>query len=151
MADTVTLDVAGPRSPDYTARVARAFAECVQVLNHATAAPDGIGNAGVAQDVLGSLHQAMAGLPQLFGQLGRWLQGARETGALAPAADVAAADVAAADVAAADVAGAVAAVTEALDWAEIQIGTVTDSLYDAQRAILGLHSPGAGGSAGPAQ
>lgn len=141
MADTVTLDVVGPRSPDYTARVARAFAECVQVLNHATAAPDGIGHAGVAQDVLGSLHQAMAGLPQLFGQLGRWLQGARETGVLAPAAGVAAADVA----------GAVAAVTEALDWAEIQIGTVTDSLYDAQRAILGLHSPGAGGSAGPAQ
>lgn len=135
MAETITLDVVGPRSPDYTARVARAFAECVQVLNHATAAPDGIGHAGVAQDVLGSLHQAMAGLPQLFGQLGRWLQGARETGALASAADVAA---------------AVAAVAEALDWAEIQIGTVTDSLYDAQRAILGLHSPGAGGAAGPA-
>jgi hypothetical protein len=134
MAETITLDLVGPRSPDYTTRVARAFAECVQVLNHATAAPDGIGHAGAAQDVLGSLHLAMAGLPQLFGQLGRWLQGARETGALAPAAEVAA---------------AVVTVAEALDWAEIQIGTVTDSLDDARRALLGLHSPG-GGGAGPA-
>ena len=134
MPETITLDVVGPRSPDYTARVARAFAECVQVLNHATAAPDGIGHAGVAQDVLGSLHLAMAGLPQLFGQLGGWLQAARETGALAPAADAAA---------------VAAAVAEALDWAEIQIGSVTDSLYDAQRAMLGLRRPGDPGAAGP--
>lgn len=133
MPETITLDVVGPRSPDYTARVARALAECVRVLNHATAAPDGVGHAGVAQDVLGSLHLAMAGLPQLFGQLSRWLQGARETGAFAPGADAAA---------------LAAAVVEALDWAEIQIGTVTDSLDDARRAILRLAAPG-GEAAGP--
>jgi hypothetical protein len=129
MADTITLDVLGPRSPEYTARVARALAECVQVLNRATDAADGIGHPGVAHDVLGSLHLAMAGLPQLFGQLRTWLQGMAESGALAGAGPL-------------DVSAALAEVVEALDWAEIQIGTVTASLHDAQRATLGLYIPG---------
>jgi hypothetical protein len=131
MTDTVTLDVLGPRSPEYTARVARALAECVQVLNHATAAADGIGHPAVAHDVLGSLHLAMAGLPQLFGQVRAWLQGMAESGSLAGTGPL-------------DVSAAVADVVEALDWAEIQIGTVTASLHDAQRATLGLHLPGRG-------
>jgi hypothetical protein len=44
-----------------------------------------------------------------------------------------------------------AAVVEALDWAEIQIGTVTDSLHKARRALLGLPAPGeeAGPGDGP--
>src|SRR5438874_1848773 len=111
MAESITLDMLAPRSPEYTARVARALAECVRVLNYATAAPEGIGQPAVADEVLGSLHQALAGLPQLFGQVGGWLRTMAAAGLLTSAGP-------------ADVPAAVAAVIEALDWGEIQIGTV---------------------------
>jgi hypothetical protein len=136
MAQTITLDALAPRSPEYTARVASALAECVQVLNHATAAPEGIGQPAVAHEVLVSLHQALAGLPQLFGQVGGWLHSMAAAGLLSPAGP-------------ADVPAAVAAVIEALDWGEIQIGTVTASLLDAQQAAAGLTVPGRGSGPQP--
>jgi hypothetical protein len=125
MAETITLDAAGPPSPEYTVQVAHALAECVRVLTWATAGPAGIGQPAHARAVLAELHRALAGLPQLFSQLSTWLYGMAEEGALAPAG-------------AGDVAATVATVIEALDWAEIQIGTVTSSLAQARRAAGGL-------------
>ncbi len=77
MTITITLRTDGPHSPEYTAEVADALAECVRVLNHATMRPAGeaLAYPADADAVIASLSGAAGSLPQLLRQLGEWLLG----------------------------------------------------------------------------
>lgn len=72
MAD-YRLDTDGPHSDDYTRQVARAFADAVRVLNHATSSRDGVTDPGTVHDVLGSLRTAVQRMDQLLHQLDQHL------------------------------------------------------------------------------
>lgn len=68
--------------PD-TARAAETLTRCIRCLNHAT----GPGAGGLREpadlyDLLGWLHLAAGGLPQLTRQLARWLDQHAQTGTL---------------------------------------------------------------------
>lgn len=69
-------------SPDRTLALARTTAEAVRALNHATLGGDGLGQPADAYAVLGELSLAASGLPQLLGQVGRWLAAALAAGRL---------------------------------------------------------------------
>jgi hypothetical protein len=69
-------------SPDRTLELARTAAEAVRALNHATLGGDGLRQAADAYTVLGELSLAASGLPQLLGQVGRWLAAALAAGRL---------------------------------------------------------------------
>ena len=60
-------------SPEQTLSLARSAAEAVRGLNHTTLGGNGLGQLADAYCVLGELSLAVAGLPQLLGQLGQWL------------------------------------------------------------------------------
>jgi hypothetical protein len=62
--------------------LARATAEAVRGLNHATLGGGGLGQPADAYEVLGELSLAASGLPQLLGQVGRWLAAALAAGRL---------------------------------------------------------------------
>jgi hypothetical protein len=64
------------------AALARAAAEAVRALNHLTLGADGLGQPADAYEVLGELSLAAARIPQLLGQLGRWLAAALASGRL---------------------------------------------------------------------
>lgn len=64
------------------ATLARAAAEAVRRLNHATLGGDGLEQPADAYEVLGELSLAAAGLPQFLGQVGRWLAAALAAGRL---------------------------------------------------------------------
>ena len=64
------------------AALARAAAEAVRSLNHATIGGEGLGQAADACEVLGELSLAASRLPQLLGQVGRWLAAALAGGRL---------------------------------------------------------------------
>lgn len=71
----IVLDTDAPRDHEYTREVAEAAAEAVRVLNHATLSA-GSGALRYPSDVdavLRSLSSMAARLPQLLGQLSRWL------------------------------------------------------------------------------
>jgi hypothetical protein len=67
-------------SPDRTLALARSAAEAVRSLNHATLGGNGLSQPADACEVLGDLSLAAAGLPQLLGQVGRWLASALAAG-----------------------------------------------------------------------
>jgi hypothetical protein len=69
-------------SPDGTLALARAAAEAIRGLNHATLGGDGLSQPSDAYAVLGELSLAASGLPQLLGQFGRWLASALAGGQL---------------------------------------------------------------------
>ena len=69
-------------SPDGTLALARAAAGAVRGLNHATLGGDGLGQPAGAYSVLGELSLAASMLPQLLGQVGRWLAAALAAGRL---------------------------------------------------------------------
>jgi len=69
-------------SPDRTLELARTAAEAVRALNHATLGGDGLGEPADAYTVLGELSLAASGLPQLLGQVGRWLAAGLAAGRL---------------------------------------------------------------------
>jgi hypothetical protein len=69
-------------SPDRTLALARSAAEAVRSLNHATAGRDGLGQPADAYEILGELSLAASRLPQLLGQLSRWLATALAAGRL---------------------------------------------------------------------
>jgi hypothetical protein len=64
------------------AALARAAAESVRSLNHATLGPDGPGQPADAYQVLGELSLTASRIPQLLGQVGRWLAAALAAGRL---------------------------------------------------------------------
>ena len=73
--------------PDQTAgqdtvTLARAAAEAIRGLNHATRGEDGLGQPAVAYDILGALSLAASRLPQLIGQIGGYLDRALAAGRL---------------------------------------------------------------------
>jgi hypothetical protein len=70
---TITLNPDGPHSAEYTREVAHSMAEAVRVLNHATADPAGLECPSDVAVLIESLGQAVSGLEQTCGQLGRWL------------------------------------------------------------------------------
>jgi hypothetical protein len=69
-------------SPDGTLALARSAAEAIRSLNHATLGGDGLGQPADAYAVLGELSLAASRLPQLLGQVGRWLAAALAGGRL---------------------------------------------------------------------
>jgi len=58
------------------AALARTAAEAVRSLNHATLGGDGLEQPSDAYEVLGELSLAASRIPQLLGQVGRWLAAA---------------------------------------------------------------------------
>jgi hypothetical protein len=64
------------------AALARAAAEAVRSLNHATLGGDGLAQPADACEVLGELSLTASRIPQLLGQIGRWLAAALAAGRL---------------------------------------------------------------------
>jgi len=64
------------------AALARAAAEAVRSLNHATLGGDGPGQPADACEILGELSLTASRIPQLLGQIGRWLAAALAAGRL---------------------------------------------------------------------
>jgi hypothetical protein len=64
------------------AALARAAAEAIRALNHATLGGDGLEQPADAYEVLGELSLTASRLPQLLGQVGRWLAAALAAGQL---------------------------------------------------------------------
>ena len=62
--------------------LARSAAEAVRSLNHATLGGTGLDQPADAYDVLGELSLIASRLPQLLGQVGRWLASALAAGRL---------------------------------------------------------------------
>ena len=62
--------------------MARAAAEAIRGLNHATRDHAGLDQPSAAYDVLGALSQAASGLPQLTAQITRYLDQALAAGKL---------------------------------------------------------------------
>lgn len=75
---------AGPGEPAGAAAIAlaRAAAEAIRGLNHATRDHAGLGQPSAAYDVLGALAQAASGLPQLTAQITSYLDQALAAGKL---------------------------------------------------------------------
>jgi hypothetical protein len=69
-------------SPDGTLTLARTAAEAIRSLNHATLGGDGLEQPADAYAVLGELSLTASRLPQLLGQVGRWLAAALAAGRL---------------------------------------------------------------------
>lgn len=69
-------------SPQQTLALARTAAGAVRSLNHATLGQDGLAQPADAYELIGELSLAAAGLPQLLGQVGRWLAAALAGGRL---------------------------------------------------------------------
>ena len=69
-------------SPQETLALARTAAGAVRSLNHATLGGDGLAQPADAYQLIGELSLVAAGLPQLLGQVGRWLVAALAAGRL---------------------------------------------------------------------
>ena len=69
-------------SQNGTLALARTAAEAIRSLNHATLGGDGLAQPADAYELIGELSLAAAGLPQLLGQVGRWLAAALAGGRL---------------------------------------------------------------------
>jgi hypothetical protein len=68
--------------PAGPAGLARAAAEAIRALNHATLGGDGLEQPADAYDLLSELSLAASRLPQLLGQVGTWLAAALAGGRL---------------------------------------------------------------------
>jgi hypothetical protein len=69
-------------SPDGTLALARSAAEAVRGLCHATLGNGGLAQPADAYELLGELSLTASRLPQLLGQVSRWLAGALAEGRL---------------------------------------------------------------------
>ena len=69
-------------SPDQALALARTAAGAVRSLNHATLGGAGLAQPADAYQLIGELSLAAAGLPQLLGQVGRWLAAVLAAGGL---------------------------------------------------------------------
>jgi hypothetical protein len=69
-------------SPEETLALACTAAGAVRSLNHATLGAQGLARPADAYGLLGELSLAVSGLPQLLGQVGRWLASALAAGQL---------------------------------------------------------------------
>lgn len=110
------------------AALARTAAEAVRSLNHATLGGDGLGQPADAYEVLGELSAAASRIPQLLGQVGRWLAAALAAGRLGcdDGTDPAAA-VSGARLFISDARGSSAALARDLEQAQQQLAAVNGS------------------------
>lgn len=123
---TADLSPAGPHSPEYTGQVADMLAECVRVLNYATAgdAP-GLTYPADAYALLGTLAAGTGRLPQLFGQVRAFLAEQAAGGGLA-------------DDSGRDVMMLAAAASAGLIAASAHAESITRDLLAAQQSLSGL-------------
>ena len=118
---------------EQTLALARTAAEAIRGLNHATLSGNGLGQPADAYVLLGELSLAAAGLPQLLGQVGRWLTTALGAGELGcddgtgPAAAVSGAWLFIADART-----SATALARALDHAQQQIAAVNGGPHEQQ-------------------
>jgi hypothetical protein len=82
MDDFRQLVSTGRLTSEDTVTLARAAAEAIRGLNHATRHQDGLGQPSAAYDVTGALSLAASRLPQLLTQLTGYLEGALAAGRL---------------------------------------------------------------------
>ena len=78
----ITIDVDGPREPEYVLELAEAFAEAVRALNHLTMSRESLRYPSEADRLIRSLSSAASRLPQLLGQVSRWLADEHAAGRL---------------------------------------------------------------------
>jgi hypothetical protein len=85
LADQLTAALDGPHADERTAGTAWLAAEAVRFLNYATGshAEQGLTYPATVYTVTGALSQAAGRLPQLCGQLARWLDAEHAAGRLA--------------------------------------------------------------------
>jgi hypothetical protein len=82
MTTTVTIDVDGPRDPEYVLELAEAFAEAVRALNHLTMSHDAFEYPSQLDTAIRSLSSAASRLPQLLEQVSGWLADEQAIGRL---------------------------------------------------------------------
>jgi hypothetical protein len=88
MNTTIDLDPDAPHSPDRTRALADLAAETARTLNYATMpGRGGLAAPADAYELLGQLSTMAHRLPQLFEQIGRFLEGAEVNGRLAETSD----------------------------------------------------------------
>lgn len=80
MSITVTLNIDGPRDPQYVLEVAEAAPEAVRTLNHLTFAHSSLQYPSEADRLLHYLSSAVGGYPQLLGQVMAWLEAEQQAG-----------------------------------------------------------------------
>lgn len=69
----IDLSTGTPASPERTRQLAETFAELVRVLNHATMDHGALGSPADADRMLREIASAASRLPQLLGQVARWV------------------------------------------------------------------------------
>jgi hypothetical protein len=112
--------------------LAQIIAEAIRALNHATFTHAGLDEPATVNAVLGQLATAAHRLPQLFGQLARWLAEENTAGRLAHTAD-----------GLNDAVGdALASLDLTARWAATRLA---EALDQAQQATAWLYRPGDGG------
>lgn len=134
MSGPIELRPDGPHSNDYTVRTAWALAEAVRVLNYATGshAAAGLTAPATVYDVLGAAKTAAQRLPQLFGQLGDFLDAQLEAGRLADSSGRGSGR---------HPSFAVEAARLELSDARAAANRLERALERAQAAVSGLHAP----------
>jgi hypothetical protein len=73
MTTTITIDIDGPRDPQYLLELAEAFAETIRALNHLTMSHDAFEYPSQLDTAIRSLSSAASRLPQLLEQVSGWL------------------------------------------------------------------------------
>ena len=118
-----------PVPPPGPAALARTAAEALRSLNHATLGGAGLGQPADACEVLGELSLTASRIPQLLGQVGRWLAAALAAGQLGcdDGTDPAAA-ISGAWLFISDARASAAALARDLDHAQQQLAAVHGSL-----------------------
>jgi len=77
---SVSLNIDGPRDPQYVLELAEAFSGCVRVLNHLTRDHGALQYPSEADRLVREVALAVSRLPQLLGQAGAWLEAERAAG-----------------------------------------------------------------------
>lgn len=129
MSEISGLRTGGPRSDGYTAEVARAFAETVRVLNHATRTPGGLTWPATAYALVGNLAAGAYGLDKLAGQVMTFLDRELAAGRLGEDSGR-------------DPLIAVERARRHLEAAAAAAAALADALTAAQADLCGLHQPG---------
>jgi len=122
-----SLQPAGP------AALARTAAEAVRSLTHATLGGDGLGQPADAYEVLGELSLTASRIPQLLGQVGRWLAAALAAGRLGCDDGTDPAAVSGAWLFLSDARGSAAALARDLEQAQQQLATVNGGPSQEER------------------
>ena len=80
---TVALNIDGPRDPEYLLEVLQAAAQAIRVANHVSRDRAALGEPADAWHAILELVSVAERLPQLFAQLGGWLEAEQAAARLA--------------------------------------------------------------------